>query len=558
MNEITEEIKASLRIEDLISDTVRLRPSSRGFVGLCPFHQEDTPSFHVYTDTQSYYCFGCQRGGNIFTYIMEKEHVNFSEALRILSDRAGIRLEHKTRNNNHDILKLTQEFFTQQLMTKNAALAYLHKRSLTEHDIKAFGLGYAPESWDALTLYLRKKGMNDRAIIDSGLAVQSRTGIYDRFRGRIMFPVHDVTGRTIAFGGRIIAGEGAKYINSPESETYHKRRNLYMLDRAKNAILEKKRSILCEGYMDAIRLHKSGFNETVASLGTSLTAEQAELLSRYADRCYICYDSDSAGQNAAIRGMYILQSHGLDVRVIRLPEGKDPDEYMLSHSHDEFERLISAAEPLVLAHIESLRSRLDDTSTRKSAMKELFSSLETLSAGEVLEYKSQLCEAAHIMPSELEGMLTSGTTTSSSITQSQSQPQSPQSPDDSLECALCSMLMKHERFRLSITPEQAMKILTVPEVRELALSILNEDVSMLHNLWIQTGDTYKLGILERGDDLCRQMTGMTDEEKFRRIYSGLKRTEIEREIAVMNSKPLQERNMNELMKLYRAREKYAK
>lgn len=558
MNEITEQIASSINIADLISETVKLRPSSRGYVGLCPFHQEDTASFHVYTDTQSYYCFGCQRGGNIFTYVMEKEHVNFAEALQILSDRAGIRLpdkRSKRTRNIHDILRLSEEFFSERLKSSNPALDYIRKRGLTDGDITTFSLGYAPESWDALTIYLRKHGLNDRAVIDSGLAIESRTGIYDRFRGRIIFPVHDITGRTIAFGGRIITGDGAKYINSPENEIYHKRRNLYLIDRAKNAIREKKRSILCEGYMDAIRLHKSGFQESVASLGTSLTTEQADMLSRYADRCYICYDSDTAGQNASIRGMYILQAHGLDVRVISLPEGKDPDEYLSSHSADEFEALIAEASPLIIAHIESLRTRLNDTSTRKSALRELFSSLEALSISEVLEYKAQLSDATHIIPTELERIITSN---SQAVTESPEQKIEPKAYDDTLECALCSLLMKESRFRLRISSEQAMKIITSPNVRDLAMNILNEDADTLSVLWLQTGDTEKMSMLERGDILCRQMSNMTDDEMFTRIYSALKRAEIERRITEINALPLTERNMQELNGLYLEREKYAK
>ena len=558
MNEITEEIKSSIDIATLISESVKLRPASRGYVGLCPFHQEDTPSFHVYTDTQSYYCFGCQKGGNVFTYIMEKEHVNFSEALKLLAERAGISLKSRNAQRTkdiHDIMKLTHEFFTGQLKSSNSAQAYIKKRKLTEQDISTYGLGYAPESWDALTLYLRKHGLNDRAIIASGLAIQSRTGIYDRFRGRIIFPVHDITGRIIAFGGRIIAGEGAKYINSPESEIYHKRRNLYMLDMAKNAIREKKRSILCEGYMDALRLQKSGFHESVASLGTSLTSEQAELLSRYADRCYICYDSDTAGQNASIKGMYILQSHGLDVHVITLPEGKDPDEYLISHSPDEFESLIKKANPLVLAHLEALSSRLNDTSTRKSAVRELFTSLETLSAGEVLEYKAELCDATRIIPSELERMLMSKSNAVPEIHEPES---APVTDDDALECALCSLLMKNERLRLKISCEDAMKLIHSENVRDLALSILNEDVSMLSVLWLQTGDKEKLSMIERGDVLCHEMPELNDAEKFKVIYSALKRASIERRIAEINAMPAKERNYRELGRLYLEREKYQK
>ena len=564
MNELAEQISASLDIFELISTSVNLRKSSRGYVGLCPFHQEDTPSFHVYTDTQSYYCFGCHRGGNIFSYVMEKEHVSFPEALQILADRAHITLPDKRGrkdNRTQDILKAAEEFFMMNLKSPsaNAPRKYIMKRKLSEGDIETFRLGYAPDAWDALTVYLRKQGITDRAIVNSGLALQSDRGrIYDRFRGRIIFPIHDITGRTIGFGGRDITGEGAKYINSPESEIYHKRRNLYLLDRARNAISEKKRSILCEGYMDAIRLHKSGFHESVASLGTSLTAEQAGLLSRYADRCYICYDSDTAGQNASIRGMYILQSHGLDVRVISLPEGKDPDEYLLSHSPDEFEELITKADPLIITHIKALSSRLNDSSTRKSAIRELLSSLEALSASEVLEYKAQLCDATHIIPSELERMIISKSKIIAPEPEHQHQSEELVNEYYTLECALCAVLMHEASMRLKINPDDLTKMLSNSDVRELALSILNEDVNGLAELWLQTGDKEKLSIIERGDILCHQMPGKTNEEIFMIISNGLKRKYIDRRIAEINALPSNERNYEELFRLYKEREKYQK
>ena len=562
MSDLTEQItqiKDTVDIVQVISETVKLKPSSHGYVGLCPFHQEDTPSFHVYSDTNSYYCFGCQKGGNVFTYLMEKEHINFYEALQILADRAGISLDTKNSLHSHnshdcrDILKLAEDFFAEHLRTSNAAQIYLQKRSLTNSDIRKFNLGYAPDAWDALTLHLRKHGCNDTSILASGLSVQSRTGIYDRFRGRIIFPIRDITGRTIAFGGRILSGEGAKYINSPESELYRKRKNLYLLDMARNAIREKKRSILCEGYMDALRLQKSGFHESVASLGTSLTAEQADLLSRYSDRCYICYDADSAGQKAAIRGMYILQSHGLDVRVINLPEGKDPDEYLRSHSAEEFEELIEKAKPLILAHIASMRARLNDVSTRKSAIKELFGSLESLSAGEVLEYKSQLCEATRLLPSDLERMLV---TKSDEITRQEGMPQI-RVTDETLECGICALLMKREELRVKLEPEELRNIMNSPDVRDLALSLINEDVKSLSELWLETGDTDKFSMIQRGENICRQMLGLSDEEKFTRIYSALKRISIERRISEINAQDFSERDYVELNELYLEREKYS-
>jgi len=556
MNSITEKISQSINIADIISETVKLRPSRHGYVGLCPFHHEDTPSFHVYTDTNSYYCFGCHRGGNIFTYVMTRENINFSEALRLLADRAGITLndEHSHRQISRDILKLTEDFFCKHLNSSNLALSYLQKRSLTKSDIQKFKLGYAPDAWDTLTLYLRSHGLSDKAVTEAGLSVQWRGGVYDRFRGRIIFPVHDITGRIIAFGGRLITGEGAKYINSPESEIYHKRKNLYLLDMARNAIREKKRSILCEGYMDAIRLHKTGFTESVASLGTSLTAEQAELLSRYADTCYICYDSDTAGQNAAIRGMYILQSNGLEVRVINLPEGKDPDEYLLTHSAGDFEQLIAQAKPLVLAHIASMREMLEDSATHKSAVKELIMSLRGLRASEVLEYKSQICEATRILPSELDKMLIS----EKPAVIEPVMPAEHKSADDELECALCALMMRDGKLRIKISTDEVMKIISSPEVQDLALSILNEDISNVKDIWLQTGDMNKFGMLQRGDILCRQLSGLSDDEKYTHIYSALKRASIERRINEIKALPEAGRNYMELNALYLEREKYGR
>ena len=553
LNDIKQQIITSCEIADLIAENVKLRPASHGYVGLCPFHQEDTPSFHVYTDTQSYYCFGCHRGGNVFTYVMERDGVNFSEALRILADRAGIKLNaDRNIHTEREILSLTEDYYAECLKQSELGRKYLERRSMDKSDIQKYKLGYAPEQWDALTRHLRSKGLSDRQIVNAGLALPSRAGIYDRFRGRIIFPVHDITGKVIAFGGRLISGEGAKYINSPESEIYHKRKNLYLLDIAKKFIREKKRSILCEGYMDALRLHKAGFTESVASLGTSLTPEQAGLLSRYADRCYICYDSDSAGQNAALRGMYILQSNGLDVYVMRLPEGKDPDEYLLTHSSDEFEQLIMNALPLVPAHIAMLKGRLDDKLTRKSAVRELLNALKGLRAGEVLEYKSQVCEAVGLLPSELEGILVS------KKTEVYHEEQEHKVPDDTAECGICALLRSDERLRLSINSDELLSVILHSEVRNLACSILNEDVSTLSDLWLSTGDMAKFGMLERGEIFLRELSGLTDEEKFKVIYTALKRKSIECRISEINAKPSSERNYEELMQLYREREKYSR
>ncbi len=350
-SDLYNEIKNSLDIVDIIGEKVNLRRTGQGFTGLCPFHSEKTPSFHVWPETQSYYCFGCHEGGNIFTFIMKTEGLNYHEALEFLASRAGIKIDSHKINKSRDlyeIMNLTANFYANNLVSSQGvtARAYMKRRNLTENDINNFSLGYSLNSWDSLVNYLRKNNIPDKIIVDSGLALNGKTGIYDRFRGRLIFPVKDISGRIIAFGGRLVDGEGVKYINSPESEIYSKRKNLYLLDIARKSIREKGRAILVEGYMDALRLHKCGFNESVASLGTALTSEQAELLKRFADRCYICYDNDPAGISATIRGMYILQENGLDVRVINLEGGsKDPDEFLSANPIIEFEQAIKNAKP---------------------------------------------------------------------------------------------------------------------------------------------------------------------------------------------------------------------
>ena len=522
--EVYEQIRDSLDISELISERVKLRPASRGYSGLCPFHEEDTPSFHVYTDTQSYYCFGCHESGNIFTFLMKSENLSFPEALKVLSERAGISLrEHKPNDRtSYDILELAARFYADELNSSHVARTYLERRKLEDTDMKRYTLGYAPESWDALVRYLRDQKVTDKQIQDLGLGIPGRNGLYDRFRGRIIFPIRSITGRVIAFGGRIITGEGAKYINSSESEIYHKRRNLYMLDRARNAIREKKRSILVEGYMDAIRLHKNGFTETVASLGTSLTQEQAELLSRYADRCYICYDSDKAGKNASLKSMFVLQKHGLDVYVIEIPDGKDPDEYLSDHEAKDFEGLISQSKPLIVQHIESFKASLSDPLTRKSSMKELFTSLLELEVHEVLQYKMQFSEATGIPPSKIEEWYMSKQKREIPEEVKVQASQEVKSSEHPSESALCSLLFHHAEFRLRIPPEKIMKYLRNPEVRRVIHLLLNEDVETLMLRWTETGDTEYMGIISRGEEICRRMKGLTLKEKFMNVCQTLR------------------------------------
>ncbi len=555
MNDTAEKIQNAISIVDLVSNYTKLIPSGNKLYGLCPLHNEKTPSFYVYPDTQSYYCFGCHKGGNIFSFVMDRENVNYSEALRILAHQAGINIEGK-KNNSINVIKFAEEFFIHSLENSPGAKGYLSKRNIPESAVKSFRIGYAPQSWSSLMKSMNAHKISQKTILESGLVIQSQNGTYDRFRGRIIFPIRNIAGQTIAFGGRLITGEGAKYINSPEGPEYSKRKSLYLLDIARDNIRRRKRSILCEGYIDAIRLHISGFPEAVASLGTSLTAEQADLLSRYSDTCYICYDSDSAGQAATIRGMYILQSHGLDVRVITLPQGKDPDEYLLTHTHEDFEALISKAEPLIIAHLSFLRSRLNDTSQRKSALKDLFQSLKSLPPNEVFEYKAQLCEATNFLPREIdEIILSKSSNPPENISHNIIDPPVLNSLFN-LESALCYLLMNSSFARLSLSPQEAQSILTDADTKTLAFQLLTEPIDSLSELWLNLGETRKFGIIEHGKIFCSQMLGMDEKEKFSRVYSSLKRASLDRTIAEIEALPSNERDIKKLAVLYLEREKY--
>ena len=537
---IYEQIKNSLDIVDIVGEKVRLKRAGRGFVGLCPFHDEKTGSFHVFTDTQSYYCFGCHEAGDIFTFVMKTEGLNFQEALRLLASRAGIKIESNERRSSgekslYEVLDTAAKFFTDNLISPQGAVgrAYMQSRGMTADDITRFSLGYSLNSWDSLTKFLRQSGIKDKQITDAGLALPGSRGIYDRFRGRLIFPVKDITGKIIAFGGRLIDGDGAKYINSPENEIYSKRKNLYLLNGARNHIKEKNRSILVEGYMDALRLHKCGFGEAVASLGTSLTAEQADLLSRFSSRCYICYDSDTAGQNAALRGMYILAEHGLDVRVINIPEGKDPDEFLSANPPEEFEKIISEARPLVLQQIKILAPALKNPATRKNATSELFENLSKLKSDEIAPYRSQISELTFISPYELEERIF-GRKKISEAENNINGNQSFSLDDELLEAGLCAMLFNYSECRLKLEPEEAYKILQSETARETAVSILSENPDNLSMLWLSMGDTEKTGFIKRGEEFCRLFNGKNFQEIWERIYKRIKYKWVQRRINEIN------------------------
>lgn len=351
--EFLSELKYRNDIESVVGSYVNLRRRGSNLVGLCPFHNEKTPSFTLYPENGSYYCFGCGAGGDVITFIRAIENLDYMEAVRFLADRAGMQVPEQGYDDSAariraQILEMNRaaaHFFHEMLLSPQGAAAreYLAARQLSPATIRHFGLGYAPDDWTGLTRYLEGKGFPADVIVLADLAGKSKNGrVYDRFRNKIMLPIIDLRGGVIAFGGRKMPNdEGTKYINSSDTPVYKKSRNVYALNFAKN--VKGDSLILAEGYMDVISLHQAGFENAVAALGTSFTSEQAHLLSRYAKEIVVTLDADAAGQRATARAIEILNEAGVRVRVLRIPDGKDPDEFIKAHGAEKFRLLLEDA-----------------------------------------------------------------------------------------------------------------------------------------------------------------------------------------------------------------------
>lgn len=352
--ELIEEVRLRNDITDVVSGYVRLERKGRRLFGLCPFHNEKSPSFSVDPDKQLFYCFGCNKGGSTIQFIMFIENLEFLEAIKLLAERAGITLpepedskERQKAGLKKEILAINREaarFFFSTLAGKAGleAQQYLKGRALQEKTIKQFGLGFSPHGWRDLTQHLLSKGTSEDVLQAAGLSLKAKNGdLVDRFRGRVMFPIFDIRGNIIGFGGRVIDGSQPKYMNSPDTLVYNKSRELYGLNFARMSA--SKRLLMVEGYMDVISLHQAGIDYAVASLGTALTQNQAWILKKYSSEVIIGYDSDSAGQAATMRGLEILEQAGCSVRVLVIPEGKDPDEYLRKSDPEKFKILVDRA-----------------------------------------------------------------------------------------------------------------------------------------------------------------------------------------------------------------------
>lgn len=388
---IINEIKSKADILEIVAEKVRLQKKGRYYFGRCPFHLEDTPSFSVSRERQMYYCFGCHAGGDIFSFLMQTDGLTFMEAAESIAQRVGVTItttdlnpiEKKVleeREQLYHINSLATKWFQEQLNKTregNYGLEYLRRRSLSDETISLFQLGFAPASWDKLTSFLTKQGFSPKLLLQAGLSIENNSdsfSMHDRFRNRIIFPIHDYRGRVVAFGGRVLDDSLPKYLNSPETPVFNKSQNLYGLSLAAQTVRQQDEAVLVEGYMDVISCHQNGVTNAVASLGTALTPEQGKLMLRYTDKVYFAYDSDAAGKKAIQKGIYVLTDLGLHVKVINFTDTKDPDEYFNKYGIKGFQNLITHAQPAFSFLLDTLINHKDmhNPTEKAEIVKELF------------------------------------------------------------------------------------------------------------------------------------------------------------------------------------------
>lgn len=416
-DELISEVVNANDIISLVSSYVHLKKSGSGYMGCCPFHREKTPSFHVSADKQLYHCFGCGVGGSVVQFVMAAENLDFPDAIRFLAERAGINLPemgkskdetdefYRRKRRIYEMNRDAARYFREVLLSPQGktALDYLTNRGLSMKTITSFGLGASPDSWDSLLKKLTSLGYERELIIESGLCIRNeKNHVYDRYRNRVMFPIIDTRGNVVGFGGRKLEGDGAKYINSPESIVYNKSKTLYALNFAKKS--SHNYLVLTEGYMDVISLHQAGFTSAIAGCGTALTLDQARLAAKHSKNIYLCYDSDEAGQKAAKKAIELFAPLECNVKVLKVPDGKDPDEFIKKHGAAAFEALLTSARATTRYEIDTVMSKydLDDIAQKVEFSREIALLLSKLkSAVEQDEYIKYICLKANISEAAL-------------------------------------------------------------------------------------------------------------------------------------------------------------
>jgi len=425
-DEFVSQVRAAVDIVDVVGEYVQLKKSGRAFVGLCPFHSEKSPSFNVNAERQFYHCFGCGAGGDVFSFLMNIEQLTFPEALRKLAERAGIEMPvpeygrreadsperqlKRTMLEAHELVAQLYHYVLTETPYGVDAMKYLTKRGLSPQTLAEYRIGFAPDSWDFLTNFLQKRNFSLDVMVEAGLLARSETGkIFDRFRGRVMFPIHDSQGRVIGFGGRLLdtaQKSQPKYLNSPETPLFNKSHTLFNLHRARSYIRKRKQALLFEGYMDVVAAWQAGFTQGIATLGTALTEQQARIIRRNVDSVIVCYDGDLAGQEATGKAIQILQQAGLTVRIAPLPQGMDPDEFIRQHGAEAFsQQILLQAMPVTAFRLKHLRRQFvinDEADKARLIAKALEIINELESPVERDMYQRQLAEEYSLSLSDLK------------------------------------------------------------------------------------------------------------------------------------------------------------
>ena len=411
---VIDQVRDRVDIVELISGYVQLKKAGRSFKALCPFHPEKTPSFTVNPDKQLFYCFGCGEGGNVFSFLIKMERVTFKEAINLLADRLGMTLpafkgEESSGRSSQEVYTanaLAMQYYHQLLATDKIAQQYLRQRGITEEIVQKFHLGFAADQWEGLVSFARDKRISTTVLVRAGLVLEREGGgYYDRFRERLMFPILDLRGRVVGFGGRVLNNEKSpKYLNSPETEVYQKGRQLYGLFLARESVQAKNAVLLVEGYMDLIALYQAGIEFVVATCGTALTVDQIRLLKRFSQRIIVVYDGDQAGEMASLRGLDLLLEQGCQVKLIDLPSGKDPDDFIRMEGVNAFRQKIQQAKDLLEYKLGVLlRGRdVNDPYQKSEIAKEMLETIHKI-ASPVLrgEYLKQLSEKIRVREENL-------------------------------------------------------------------------------------------------------------------------------------------------------------
>lgn len=463
-----EEIKERLNIVELVQEYVQLKKTGMNHKGCCPFHNEKTPSFTVSESKQFFHCFGCGKGGDVFTFVQEIEGVEFPEALRMLAQKANVELEtfspkeQNERTRLIDALQLASEFFhTALLQSQEAekARAYLKERGVNEESITTFKIGYSSESWDALIQFLKKKSFTDDEIEKAGLSIRSAKtgGWYDRFRGRLMFPIHNAHGNVIGFGGRTLDAnqKEAKYINSPQTAVYNKSAVLYGLHMAKKYIQKMDVTVIVEGYMDVVSAHQAKFRNVVAASGTAMTTDQVRLLKRYSPNLILAFDGDAAGLKAAWRGMQVAITGGMNIKVLTLPKGEDPDD-LIRRAPTEFRERAVAAKPFMDYAFDSIVKPLDMTQVhhKKKAVAELLPMIALFpDPVEQTHYIQRLAQVVEVEPQILQAKIQQTRTPFQSGNRTAAAPQRLEAPHTAPLLARIELLRQRLFALIALHPE---------------------------------------------------------------------------------------------------------